>query len=81
MKCDNCLHAKNVQPTLDSPYGEEYCAKGHWEGSEPIIEDALRIGPDIWANCSDFQSKPPACFACAYPNNGYVHTCGKYKRV
>ncbi len=32
MKCDSCIHDIVEPPTIDSPDGEYYCSKGHWEG-------------------------------------------------
>jgi hypothetical protein len=60
VKCDNCLYQVIYMPTQDSPYGEFYCCKDHWDGG-PFDTESIDPGDptkDPWGNCPDF--KPPA---------------------
>ena len=49
-RCDTCQNFCVSQPSLDEPYGDYRCGKGHWEGGPPID----RFQPDPWKHCVDF---------------------------
>uniref|UniRef100_A0A6M3IP58 Uncharacterized protein n=1 Tax=viral metagenome TaxID=1070528 RepID=A0A6M3IP58_9ZZZZ len=52
MKCDSCIHIIVEPPTMDSPYGEYACGKGHWEGG-PIPDETIKEDP--WKYCKDYK--------------------------
>lgn len=56
MKCDDCNNMIGEGASIECPWPQVYCSKGHWEGLGPEYDDP-NFGAGHWEDCKDFEEK------------------------